>query len=121
MLICTYKILASASHNAGSATSISSYLKLLTSPEQLTENIRHLEKYGMELEVKEISQIVITIFLTDELNSYFRRKGNLYRWDRRHMVSDLEEFFENIYRHPDYIEDGYRSMYQKVIQLFNDY
>lgn len=113
MLICTYKILASASHNAGSATSISSYLKLLTSPEQLTENIRHLEKYGMELEVEEISQIVVTIFLTDELNSYFRRKGNLYRWDRRHMVSDLEEFFENIYRHPDYIEDGYRSMYSK--------
>jgi len=57
-------------HNAGSATSISSYLKELTSPEQLTENIRHLEKFGMELEVKEISQIVITIFLMVSFDQY---------------------------------------------------
>ena len=61
MLIRTYQILGSASHNAGSATDISSYLKLLPSPEQLTESIRHLENYGMELEVKEFTQIINTM------------------------------------------------------------
>jgi hypothetical protein len=113
MQIRTYKILATASHNAGSADRLSSYLKLLTSPEQLTDSVQHLENYGMESEVKEFSHIINSIFLDDELNSYFRRRGNLYRWDRRYKVNDLKELAEDIAQHPDYMEDGYRSMYSK--------
>jgi hypothetical protein len=113
MQICTYRILATASHNAASADSISSYLKLLTSPEQLKESVQHLENYGMGLEVKEISQIVNTIFNFDELSAYFRRKGKLYRWDLKFSDSEIEEIAEGIHQHPDYIEDGYRSMYSK--------
>ena len=107
--IHTYKIMASASDGVGSASIETSYTNMQTNAtEELKKRIHNLKKYGMEKEAKELLDFVEYVVASENLRSYFRRRKNkLYRWDLKYKDDDMKTLVEDMYRHQDYIDDGY--------------
>jgi hypothetical protein len=105
----TYKIMTSASDGVGSASIETSYTTMQTNAtEELKKRIHNLKKYGMKKEAKELLEFIDRdILLNENVKTYFRRKNKLYRWDLKYKDDDIKELAEDIYRHQDYIDDGY--------------
>jgi hypothetical protein len=104
----TNKIIASIS----SSESIrSSYMLVqMNTIDQLKERLKNLKEYDMEKEVNQLSKFIDQVFINEETKSYFRhKKGRLYRWDLKYKKEDIKDLVEDMYRHPDWMDDAYSS------------
>ena len=110
MQIDTYKIMNSVSEGVSSASINISYVNVqMNTKDRLNENLKTLKKYDMEKEAKQLSNFVESIVVSEEVKSYFPRKGKLYRYDSKYKKDDIKELAEDMQRHQDYIYDGYYS------------
>jgi hypothetical protein len=111
MRIDTYKKMNSVAGKGkvGSASIGISYMTVqMNAKDRLNEKLKILKKYDMGKEAKDLAEFIEGFVGTEETRSYFRRKEKLYRWDL-YKKEDIEELAEYMYRHQDYIYDGYYS------------
>ncbi len=66
--------------------------------------------YSTQAKHNIISKFIDRLFINEETKSYFRhKKGRLYRWDLKYKKEDIKDLAEDMYRHPDWMDDAYSS------------
>ena len=104
----TNKIIASLS--SSESIGLSYMLVQMNTIDQLKEKLKNLKEYDMEKEVNQLSKFIDRLFINEETKSYFRhKKGRLYRWDLKYKKEDIKDLAEDMYRHPDWMDDAYSS------------